>query len=288
MSTTLEEAGVDRRSWHRRRPFRWIMDGVYAIIRWVGRHSRGFYGAVGSFLIIGLAAAVAALGLIALLANVVAAGAVQSLDDSIVIGARELESPVLDALALLGAVLGSGTAAWVVILAGTFFLWRSRHHYSVYLLWISLGGARLLNMPLKEWFARPRPAFFREEIDLLGWTFSFPESYSFPSGHALTSTVIFLTLAYLIARLESTKAMRRDTLAAAVLIVLLVGASRIYLGVHYLSDVIAGILVGFLWATIAALGIEAVRYFRDRHPEVAAEERDLEEGIRPIQEALGA
>jgi undecaprenyl-diphosphatase len=288
MNATAATESRDRRDHTRRGPFRWMMDAVYSTLRWIGRHSRGFYTAVGTFLIFGLLLAGVTLGLFALLANVVASGIVQSLDESIVLGTRELENPIFDGLAILGAVLGSGTAAWIVILAGSFFLWRSRHHYSVYLLWVSLGGARLLNLPLKNWFERPRPGFFREDLDLLGRTFTFPQSYSFPSGHAFTSTVVFFTLAYLIARLERTRGMRRDTLLAATAIVILVALSRIYLGVHYPSDVIAGVLAGFLWASVAALAIEAVRYFRERKPEVATREKDLEIGIRPIQEALGA
>ncbi|MEX2584343.1 MAG: phosphatase PAP2 family protein [Gemmatimonadota bacterium] len=286
MNGTSGHRVPERRSWARRAPFRWPLDALYRTIRWVGHHSHGFYTAVGGFLLIGLGIALGTLGLVALLSNVVAAGVIQGMDEAVVLAARDMESPVLDALALVGAVLGSGTAAWVVMGAGTFFLWRSRHHYSVYLLWASLGGARLLNIPLKDWFGRPRPEFFRGEIDLLGRSFTFPESYSFPSGHALTSTVIFFTLAYLVARLEKTPTMRKDTFVAAAVVVLLVSLSRIYIGVHFPSDVIAGILVGFMWATTAALGIEVIRYFRTRKPDVVEEEKDIEKGIRPLQETV--
>lgn len=283
-----DPAPLDRRNHARRGVFRWLMDALHTVLRWIGRHSRRFHTALGAFLIVGLLTAGLALGLFAVLTNVVASGVVQNIDESVVLGARRLENPVFDGLALLGAVLGSRTAAGIVIFAGTFFLWRSRHRYSVYLLWVSLGGALVLNAPLKDWFERPRPAFFRENLDLLGMTFTFPESHSFPSGHAFTSTVVFFTLAYLVARLEATPSMRRDTLLAATTIVLLVALSRVYMGVHYPSDVLAGILVGFLWASIAALSIEGVRYFRERKPEVAIAEANLEAGIRPIQEALDA
>jgi undecaprenyl-diphosphatase len=87
---------------------------------------------------------------------------------------------------------------------------------------------------------------------------------------------VYLTLAYLVVRLEPTRALRRLTLAAFGATILLVGLSRVYLGVHYPSDVIAGFVAGFAWAVVCALGIEAVRYFRRRRPEVAAVERDLD------------
>src|SRR5687767_9045325 len=159
---------TERRERPRPTGLRWLLNPVYSALRWVAGHVRGFYAAVGVFLIFGLAVALTSLGIFALLTQVVAAGVVQSFDDAIVIGARRLESPILDALALIGAVLGSGAAAWVIIGAGTIFLWGTHHHYSVYLLWVSLGGARLMNGVLKDWFARPRPAFAEGDIDMLG------------------------------------------------------------------------------------------------------------------------
>ncbi|MEX2571078.1 MAG: phosphatase PAP2 family protein [Gemmatimonadota bacterium] len=257
-----------------------------ATIRWIDRHVRGFYAAVGSFLLFGFLISIGLLALLALLARLVARGTAQSLDTALVTSARSLESPVLDAVALLGAVLGSGVAGWVVVFAGTAFLWKTRHRYSVYLLWLAIAGARVLNGLLKDWFDRPRPELFRGEITLLDWTFSFPASYSFPSGHALTSAVIFFTLAFLVARLEPAPWQRRLTLVAAVLLVLMVGFSRVYIGVHYPTDVLAGFLVGLVWAIVAALGIEALRYFRSRHPEIDHAERDLDQGSRPLREAI--
>lgn len=247
---------------------------------------RGFHAAVGLFLAVGLGLALLALGLLALLAERIAAGAVDRWDVGILVWMRGHEHPVLDALALVAAGLGSSAAAWIVIFAGTLLLWRTRHRSSAYLLWVSLGGGVVLNRLLKVWFDRPRPDLFDGDLELLRWTFSFPRSPSFPSGHALTAMVIFGTLAYLAARLGPTSRLRRLTFVASALVILLVGLSRIYLGVHYPSDVLAGYLAGFVWATFAALGIEAVRHFRNRKPEVVWEERDLDQGIRPLCEAL--
>lgn len=274
--------GPERRATPRRGTFRPLADALYGTIRWIGRHVRGFYAAVGLFLAVGLGVALLALGLLALLAEWMAAGAVDRWDVAALLWVRQHEHPLLDALAIVGAGLGSSAAAWIVIFAGTFLLWRTRHRYSAYLLWVSLAGGVVLNRLLKALFDRPRPDLFDGDLELLRWTFSFPRSPSFPSGHALMAMVIFGTLAYLVARLEPTPRLRRLTFAAAALVILLVGLSRIYLGVHYPSDVLAGYLAGFVWATFAALGIEAVRYFRNRKPEVIREERDLEQGIRPL------
>lgn len=263
-----------------------LLDSVYGTLRWIRGHVRGFYAAVGLFLVLGLALSAAAIGLFALLAMWMAGGATQRFDDAVLRTLQGWKAPWLDGLALIGAALGSGTAAWVVILAGTVYFWRSRHVYSLAILWISLLGGRVLNTLLKETFGRPRPALVQGDLVLLGYEVGFPTSASFPSGHALTSMVIYGTVAYLVARLEPTPRMRRYTLAGAVVLVLGIGFSRLYLTVHYPSDVLAGYLAGFVWATTCVLGVEAARYFADRKPEVRRVEADLDEGIQPLREAV--
>lgn len=286
MSTPPPPSRSERRAHRRGGPIGRLQDLDYGLIRWLLRHVQGFYAALGVYLLVGLGFATAGLALFALLAQVVFGGTVQRWDEAGVLWARTLENDFLDILALIGVALGSGAAAWAVIIVGSVFLWRSKHHYSVYLLWLALGGARFLNTALKDWYGRPRPSLFPGDVEILGMNYTFPASPSFPSGHALTSTVIFFTLAYLIARLEPTRRMRRWTVATAAFFVLLVCASRVYLAVHYPSDVIAGFLAGIFWATFTALGIELVRYFRTRKPELAEEEQDLEKGVEPLREAL--
>lgn len=276
----------DRRARSRHGLVRHVMDSAYRTIRWIEGHVRGFHAAMGLFLVAGLAMSAVTLTLFAVLAWGVSADAVYGADLSALLWLREHQSPPLDALALAGAALGSGAAVWVVLAAGTAFLWRSQHRWSLLLLWISLLGARLLSRLLKAVFDRPRPALVDGDLEVLGLSLSFPESPSFPSGHALTSAVVYGTLAYLVVRLEPTRRMRRATLAAAAALILGIGFSRLYLAVHYPSDVIAGYLAGFAWATWCALGIEALRYFGGRRPEVRDAEADLERGIAPIREAL--
>jgi undecaprenyl-diphosphatase len=249
---------------------------AYGLIRWIGGHVRDFYAALGLFLLIGLALSVGALALFALIAKGVAAGATLRFDDAILLWAHAHTSPVLDGLALLGGALGSGAAAWLAIAGGTVVLWRTRHHWSALLLWASVIGGRILNTELKGFFDRPRPSLVHGDLHLLGVTVAFPSNPSFPSGHAITSVIVFGTLAYLVVRIEPTARLRHWTVGVALAIILLIGTSRIYLGVHYPSDVLAGYLVGFLWATSCALAIEAVRFFRTKKPGVAAEEKGLD------------
>lgn len=259
---------------------------LHGLLRWIGGHFRDFHAAVGVFLLLGLGLAAGALALFALVAQQMAAGATARFDDRVVRWARGYESDWLDGLALLGAVLGSGAATWIVLGVGTALLWRSRHHYSALLLWAALVGGRFLNGELKAFFDRPRPGIVQGDHELLGIRVEFPSSGSFPSGHAITSVIIFGTLAYLVIRLEPTVRQRRWTLAVAGTVILLVGASRVYLGVHYPSDVLAGYLAGFIWASCCALAIEAIRVFRSKKPDVIREEKDLEKGLDPIRETI--
>jgi undecaprenyl-diphosphatase len=98
--------------------------------------------------------------------------------------------------------------------------------------------------------------------------------------------VVFGTLAFLTARLERTRHLRRVTLAAALALIGLIGFSRLYFAVHYPSDVLAGFLAGLIWATFCAFAVEVVAYFLARRPAAAPEEVELEEGMRPVREAL--
>src|SRR5690606_34823316 len=154
--------------------------------------------------------------------------------------------------AIAGAVLGSGAATWVVLLVASAVLWPTRHRLHLLLLWIVLPGGRLLGAWLKTLFDRPRPAPTGWELEVFGYPVGFPASPAFPSGHAINAVTIFGTLAYLAIRLAPATRARRLALAAAAGSILLIGLSRVYLGVHYPSDVLAGYLAGFAWAALAA------------------------------------
>jgi len=104
---------------------------------------------------------------------------------------------------------------------------------------IANAGELILNFSLKAFYRRPRPEGF--------FGYDLPPSYSFPSGHALGSFCFFGILAWLLAaNVESTRSKQAIYVSAA-LLVLIIGLSRIYLGVHYPSDVVAGYLVATVW-----------------------------------------
>lgn len=121
---------------------------------------------------------------------------------------------------------------------------------------LSVGAGTLLSQILKMLYDRPRP----EIVDHLVVT----HTASFPSGHATMSTVVYLTLAALIVRLAEQTSVRVYVLTVAVLVSLAVGFSRIYLGVHWPTDVAAGWALGVAWACISWLTVSALRAWRTR------------------------
>jgi membrane-associated phospholipid phosphatase len=157
---------------------------------------------------------------------------------------------VVNAMAAV-SFLGAPTTLTVVAVAGSLLLLYQRRHAEAAALSIMVLGGNFLNFCLKHLIQRGRPVF-DDPI------FSLP-SYSFPSGHAMASTVFYGLLAIY----ASVNARQRSALyvaiAAAVLIVALVSFSRIYLGLHYLSDVMGGIAEGVAWL---ALSLTLLHYIR--------------------------
>ena len=92
----------------------------------------------------------------------------------------------------------------------------------------------------------------------------------------MTAMIAYGSVAFLVGRLEPTPALRRATWIVATMVILAIGISRVYLGVHYPSDVIAGFVAGLAWLAFVTSGITAIEFFASRKPEVRAEEQDLD------------
>jgi undecaprenyl-diphosphatase len=141
--------------------------------------------------------------------------------------------------------LGSPGAIAVVVIGVALYLWRVK---ASFLLWAWIGtnaGGAIVEYVLKATVHRSRPQYAAAYLH--------GHSYSFPSGHTMGSTICYFLLAYLISdHPRVTRAARRLVWAGAVILVGMIGFSRVYLGVHYPSDVLGGITAGLAW--LAACG----------------------------------
>jgi membrane protein DedA with SNARE-associated domain/membrane-associated phospholipid phosphatase len=118
--------------------------------------------------------------------------------------------------------------------------------------WIAaVAGGGLLDLALKRVFHRTRPTWDLPLLTARGW--------SFPSGHAMGSLIAYGMLAYLLVRDAKGRRPRMAIVVGAVLLVLLIGLSRMYLGVHFLSDVLGGYAAGVVWLAACITGLEVAR-----------------------------
>jgi undecaprenyl-diphosphatase len=136
--------------------------------------------------------------------------------------------------------LGSTTVLTLITLAVLGYLLIERKFQAALFLIAAIGGGTLLSTLLKLGFDRPRPDLVAHSVE----TFT----ASFPSGHALMSAVTYLTLGALLARVEEHARVKLYLLGVAVVLTVLIGISRVYLGVHWPTDVLAGWSIGAAWA----------------------------------------
>lgn len=153
------------------------------------------------------------------------------------IGPRWLEETMRD-ITGLGSVF---TIVFVTCAAAAYLALTHRKRIAVYVV-AAIGGGELVSTVLKLFYQRPRPDLVPHGMDVF--------TASFPSGHAMMSAIAYLTLAILLARVDRNRRVKALVLTLGVSVTLLVGISRIYLGVHWPSDVVAGWCVGAAWASL--------------------------------------
>ncbi|MEQ1817746.1 MAG: phosphatase PAP2 family protein [Terricaulis sp.] len=163
--------------------------------------------------------------------------ALRTADPADPIGPRWVENSVMD----ISALGGFAVLALVTLFAVGYLLTVKRWTDAVLLLVATMGGTAI-SEGLKMGFNRPRPDLVAHVVETT--------SMSFPSGHAMLSAVTYLTLGALIAHAQERNALRGYVLGAAILLTILIGASRIYLGVHWPTDVLAGWCLGAAWALV--------------------------------------
>jgi membrane-associated phospholipid phosphatase len=207
---------------------------------------------LGLYLTLGLLAAAGCLWLFGRLAeDIVANDPLVSFDQTAATTIHELRTPALTTFFLVVTALGSIEAIALVSLVGAvvFGAWRRWLLLGTWL--ITAGGSVMLLLLLKALFARPRPYV---EHPLLLETY-----YSFPSGHAMEAVILYGMLAYFAVLALRAWWTRAAIVFGTSLLVLLIGFSRLYLGVHYFSDVVAGFAAGGVWLSICITVMECLR-----------------------------
>ena len=242
-----------------------LWDLVFKSVRSIGGVAQNFYATFGIFLMAGAAIALGGTYAFAKFAGHVTSGRTQAFDDAVLRWIGQYRSPVLEPIMLEITFLGTGSVVIAVVAVSALFLWLTRHQYSAALLLICAIGGVLLNSLLKVGFDRPRPQIFEWGSHAL--------SSSFPSGHAMSAAAVYGTVAYLAARLQKRHLHRVLTLMAAGVLIILIAGTRLYLGVHYPSDVLAGIVIGLAWASFCMATLEAIQvYGKRRKPEILKHE----------------
>ena len=186
------------------------------------------------------------------LASEVSEGDTRAFDRAILLGLRSATDPAVpigpkwlpEAMTDITA-FGSLTGLLLVGAAVIFYLLVARRARTALFVFVASASGIALGNLLKLVYARPRPLLVPHLVDVT--------SSSFPSGHATDSAIVYLTLAALLARTVPERALRIYIIGAAIAVVVLIGMSRVYLGVHWPSDVVAGWTIGAAWAFACSL-----------------------------------
>ncbi|MEO6238956.1 MAG: phosphatase PAP2 family protein [Vicinamibacterales bacterium] len=161
-------------------------------------------------------------------------------DPSLPIGPAWVTSALFDLTAL-----GGPTLIVLVVLTVVGFLVVQARYWTAFFVFMTSISGEVVSYAMKSLFARPRPGItphLREAF-----------SSSFPSGHAMQSAIIYLTLGAMLMRITSGRLTKIYCFTVAMLLTFLVGLSRVWLGVHYPTDVIAGWIIGLIWASVCWL-----------------------------------
>lgn len=212
--------------------------------RWLVRHADFGFAAL-------MTLSAAGVWTFATLASEVMEGETHAFDTALLLALRTpgtpsdpLGPPWVEEIARDVTALGGVGVLTFLTLTVTGLLWLQRRRGSALFLLVSVGAGLALSSAAKSLFDRPRP-------DLVPHG-SHVYTASFPSGHSLMSAVTYLTLAVLLARTFPQRRLKAYVVALAVLVTVSVGASRVYLGVHWPTDVFAGWAAGGAWALFCA------------------------------------
>jgi membrane-associated phospholipid phosphatase len=190
--------------------------------------------------IVGLASCLLILFVLAKLAEEVLERESFAFDTNFLLWLHQFANPSLDKLMLLITNLGNPNTVVIVAVINFLLLWWRRYRQEAKFFVLACLGALILNTGLKLFFSKPRPELWHRLIS--------EKSFSFPSGHALGSMVLYGFIAYELATHYPHFA--KVIYSFTIILIAAIGMSRLYLGVHWPTDIIAGYGVGFLWLMI--------------------------------------
>ena len=238
---------------------------IKSFFNWLGGHELA--------VLLALAGIAAGTWMFGFIADQVMEGKTQGFDRAMLLSMRHKDdlSPigppaVQEAARDLTALGGTTDLFLVTLITCGFLLLDGRRRMALFVCGSVVGGL-LLSTILKTTFQRPRP-------DLVPYG-SYVSSASFPSGHSMLSAVIYLTLGALLARSQRRKLLKAYFLLVAACLSFLVGVSRVYLGVHWPTDVLAGWTAGASWAILcwlAARGLQSRHAIEEESDQSACEE----------------
>jgi len=195
---------------------------------------------------------VAALWIFLVLVDAVRAGTIQQFDDAVLLVFRQPGHPEIpkgpaELVEVIRDItsLGGGTVITLVTLIVAGFLALRRNYKSLVLLVVASLGGGLIDTVIKDVVGRGRPTIVPHLMEV--------HSLSFPSGHSMMSMVVYVILAVLVTPQLPDRRTRVYVVAVALFLTLMIGISRVYLGVHYPSDVLGGWFMGLAWATLCWL-----------------------------------
>lgn len=181
-------------------------------------------------------------------------GVITSVEDSVGLdlfiknSIEALNQPGL--LAAMGIITEAGSVWWFVVATTVFIVilwWLKQGQWIILFFILTVSGGGVLNSLLKHFFERERPATL-PQYDATG--------YSFPSGHAMGSLVFYGSVIYILLKSEVLYRYKLILSSFFIVLIFLVGLSRVYLGVHYTTDVVAGFMAGIVWLMLSIVLLE--------------------------------
>ena len=233
----------------------------FRLLTWLGGHEMA--------VLLALAGVVAGVWGFALLADEVLEGGTQAFDQKLLLAfrhsdTREMLGPpaVQQAARDISALGGVAVLTLLTAFAAGFLALDGKKHMALFVLGSVLSGVMVSTL-LKDMFQRARP-------DLVPY-YAYVSGASFPSGHSMMSAVTYLTLGALLARSQERKRLKAFFLLVAMFLTFAVGVSRVYLGVHWPTDVLAGWTAGAVWALLCWLAARWLQARRTLEPDLETE-----------------